>query len=184
MAFDTSGIANPGVSITDAELATCNTVGDCLPFEDVRTAAHSLVDRMFLTYDRVSVVSFSRFAGQVSGTIGASDEAPDHLADLSLTSTEASIDAALDAIEVYPNLSAASICPDFIADDGLPDDPRGCLPTNPAAGLAVAGNELQTNGREDAIWVVVILSDGRFFIPDRRGSGLVLPNRLLAGRRI
>jgi hypothetical protein len=32
--------------------------------------------------------------------------------------------------------------------------------TNIAAGLAVAGHELQSNGREDAVWVIVIVSDG------------------------
>jgi hypothetical protein len=161
MAYDTAGIADPGVTITDAELAACNTVGDCMPFEDVRTAAHSLVDRMYMTYDRVALVNFSRFAGTVTGTVGESDEAPTHDADLSLSSNETTIDNAIDAMEVYPNLDSTAICPDWqYRTNSTPDDPRGCMRTNPAAGLAVAGNELQTNGRDDAIWVVVLLSDG------------------------
>lgn len=166
MAYDTAGIAEPGGPISDTELDTCNlNIGDpdtgCQPFEDVRAAAHTLVDRMYLDYDRISIVSFSRFAGVVSGTPGTTDEAPDHDADLHLTSTEATIDAALDAIEVYPNISASSICPNWTyRSDGQPDDPRGCMRTNVAAGLAVAGHELQANGREDAVWVVVLLSDG------------------------
>ncbi len=166
MAYDTAGMADPGGPITDSELAACNllvgnTTNGCQPFEDVRAAAHTLVDRMYLDYDRVSVVAFSRFAGVVSGTPGTDTEAPDHDADLHLTSTEASIDSALDAIEVYPNISATDICPNWTyRSDGSPDDPRGCMRTNIAAGIAVAGNELQSNGREDAVWVVVILSDG------------------------
>ena len=164
MAYDTAGIAGPG--ITDSELTICNgNAGNsstgCQPFEDMRAAAKGLVDSMYLSYDRVALVNFSRFAGQVSGTIGASDEAPLHIADLSLTSTEATIDAALDAMRVYPNLVASSICPDWtLRADGNPDDPRACMRTNIAAGLAVGGNELQTNGREDSVWVVILLSDG------------------------
>jgi hypothetical protein len=166
MAYDTAGMATPGGPITDGELAACNLLtGDltngCQPFEDVRAAAHTLVDRMYLDYDRVAVVAFSRFAGVVSGTPGTDTEAPDHDADLHLTSTESSIDTALDAIEVYPNISAPDICPNWTYRfDSNPDDPRGCMRTNIAAGIGVAGHELQTNGREDAVWVVVILSDG------------------------
>lgn len=166
MAYDTAGIAEPGGPISDSELTTCNNnpgdpVDGCQPFEDVRAAAHALVDRMYLDYDRIAIVAFSRFAGVVSGTPGTTTEAPDHEADLNLTSNETNIDNAVDAIEVYPNISASSICPNWTyRNDGNPDDPRGCMRTNISAGLAVAGHELQANGREDAVWVVIILSDG------------------------
>jgi len=164
MAYDTAGIVGP--DITDAELAACNAnagnlATGCQPFEDMRAAAHSLVNRMFMAYDQIALVNFSRFAGQVSGTIGGADEAPLHISDLSLTSTEATITAAIDAMRVYPNLVSNDICPNWTyRDDGNPDDPRGCMRTNLSAGLAIAGNELQLNGREDSVWVVILLSDG------------------------
>ena len=168
MAYDTQSVIDVWDDDWPARrdaIAACRVqrgANGCQPFEDTRAAAHTLVDRMYLDYDRVSVVAFSRFAGVVSGTPGTDTEAPDHDADLHLTSNETNIDNALDAIDVYPEIDALSVCPNWGEErtDGNPDDPRGCMPTNIAAGLAVAGHELQTNGREDAVWVVIILSDG------------------------
>ncbi|HJX41680.1 MAG TPA: hypothetical protein VJ345_09475, partial [Anaerolineales bacterium] len=39
-------------------------------------------------------------------------------------------------------------------------DPRGCANTNTAEGLTLAGNEFGLHTREEAVWVVILLSDG------------------------
>jgi hypothetical protein len=140
--------------------SVCNFYGNCEPFEKVRASAKTLVNRMYQNYDQIALVTFNKYSGQVSGTPGEIDEAPLHQPDLNLTITKQDAIDALDAMRVYPNIIAGSVCPDW-AGGG---DPRGCMRTNTAAGLMLASRVLDptinANAREEAVKVVVLLSDG------------------------
>jgi len=139
----------------------CNFYGNCEPFEEVRAAAGKLIDSMFENYDKVSLVTFNKFAGQINNPNfrGTDAEIPLHQADLGLTLTLGDARTALSNMDVYPNMNliADSACEDW-ADLG---DPRGCMRTNHAAGLMLAGMEFQSaRSRQEAVKVVVLLSDG------------------------
>ncbi|NIS80273.1 MAG: VWA domain-containing protein [Anaerolineales bacterium] len=120
--------------------ATCNgPPRECHPFEEVRDAALALVNRMYFPYDRMAVVTFDRTA-QVQ---------------VNLTSNKADVVNAVNALEValYPDPSEC----DLLVGG---DDARGCTSTNIAGGLRLAGNEFGLSTREEAVWIVIVLSDG------------------------
>lgn len=121
----------------------CNPAGECHPFEEVRDAARKLMDQMYFPYDRVAVVTFDR-VGRV-----AQD----------LTPSRASVDAVLDDLEIF---NKDTEDPDWVGINcpGFPPDPTGCLSTNSGDGLKKAGQILSGNGRKEAVWVVIFLSDG------------------------
>jgi Flp pilus assembly protein TadG len=141
--------------------SVCNVFDECHPFEEVREAAKTLVYEMYEGYDQIALVTFNKYAGQVSGTPGESDEAPLHLPDLNLTISKSLAIDAIDEMEVYPNLIAGQVCSGWITEAG---DPRGCMRTNHAAGLMLAGRVLDTSinpsARDESVKVVVLLSDG------------------------
>jgi hypothetical protein len=128
----------------------CNPGDECHPFREVRENAKLLVERTYFPYDRIGVVTFDREAKLV----------------LSLEdgTTEAVVNSALDAMAVY----------DFPGCPGFPPDPRGCTSTNIADGLRLAGREFcrdkNADGdcldinlgemRPEAVWIVVLLTDG------------------------
>ena len=148
----------------------CNYYGNCEPFEKVRTAAGTLIDSMFEGYDKIAIVTFNKFAGLVNdpNLRGTDQEVPLHQADLGLTLILQDARDALANMDVYPNMNiiADSPCPSWLPDpDAVPPDPggdpRGCMRTNHAAGLMLAGMEFQSlRSREEAVKVVVLLSDG------------------------
>jgi hypothetical protein len=110
--------------------------GKCEPFEHVRAAALSLVGRMTFPYDRMAVVSFDRTAPDPPPT--------------DLTSDESAITSAIGNLTVFKLYS----CP------SMPPDPGPCTSTNIADGLTLAGNEFGTFFREEAVPIVILLSDG------------------------
>jgi hypothetical protein len=106
--------------------------GRCQPFEKVRAAALSLVDGINFSYDRVGVITFSNLGAQHIG----------------LSNSKSDVKTAIENLEV---------------DSDPPcdwTDPRGCTSTNTALGLRMAGELLGGAGRQEAVWVVILLSDG------------------------
>jgi hypothetical protein len=155
MAYDTPGIAERGIRITDAELAACNAANTCEPFKYVRQAAKDLVDEMLLNFDKISVVTFNRFAGKVSGVMGSISEFPLFEPDIQLSLSHPAVKGVLDSLIVYPNVES-SACANFGGGDF-----RGCMATNTALGLKLAGQELTSGrARQESVKVVIILSDG------------------------
>jgi hypothetical protein len=154
----------PGSDASPEEIDQCIADHTCQPFEKVREAAKLLVDQMYVKYDRVGLVTFDRFAGLVDGTPGKASERPLTRPDQFLTHDKGAIISALDAMEVYPPPSYGDLCPGWgkneDEDGDLAGDPRGCMPTNTAAGLMLAGKEFLDNPRDEALRVVVLLSDG------------------------
>ncbi len=140
----------------------CNFFGNCEPFEKVRAAAKTLVNRMYQDYDQIALVTFNKYAGQITpeGSEGTANEAPLHAPDLNLTINKQDAIDALDAMRVYPNIEADDVCENW----GSQGDPRGCMRTNTAAGLMMASRVLDpainSSARQEAVKVVVLLSDG------------------------
>jgi hypothetical protein len=134
----------------------CNPYGQCQPFEKVRNAAKVLVNKMFQDYDRISLVTFNKFAGRIEfpGTEGTVNETPTHEANMHLTIDKAEAITQINNMQVYPNLDPA-VCSGWGGGD-----PRKCMRTNHAAALMIAGLELETYARDEAVKVVVMLSDG------------------------
>jgi hypothetical protein len=165
MAYETQSVIDAGddADARKAAIAACRIErGDpdgCKPFEQVRTAAGNLMLHMDSDFDRIGLVTFDRFAGGVSGTLGELDEAPLTVPNHGLTSTHSDITTKLNEMQVYPVPNFSALCPNF-GGGAETGDPRGCMRTNTAAGLMLAGQELYDRGREEAIWVVVLLSDG------------------------
>jgi hypothetical protein len=135
----------------------CNPLNKCQPFEKVREAAKILVNNMFEDYDQIALVTFNKHAGRITpvGSEGTVNEAPLHEADKHLTLDIDDAIAALDAMQVYPDIDS-EVC------EGWAPNPKACMRTNHSAGLMVAAREFEVYGyaREEAVKVVVLLSDG------------------------
>jgi hypothetical protein len=131
---------------TDPDI--CNPLDTCEPFVDVREAAKQLVQSMYFPYDRVSLVTFDRLA-HIELNLST-------CAALSPAAQEQCVLDELDLMEVLPTPDVATYCPDW---DAL-SDPRGCMPTNTTSGMAAASEILRNEGREESVWVVILLSDG------------------------
>jgi hypothetical protein len=110
----------------------CNADDSCLPFKEVRASAREFVEQMAFPYDHVAIVNFDDDAWLAQP----------------LTENEADVVAAIDSLIVAPMPG----CPG--------PGPGGCLTTNIAGGLFRAQEAFFTNGREESLWVVVLLSDG------------------------
>lgn len=117
------------------EAANCNPVNECHPFEEVRAAANFLATRLNFPYDRMAIVTFD----QVSNL-------PLNLAN---GTSQAAIQAVVNGLDIFDFTS----CP-------YPPDPTNCGSTNISDGLIEAGNELGIRGRQEAVWIVILLTDG------------------------
>jgi len=132
----------------------------CQPFQGLKDAAKLFVSKLFFPYDRVAIVDFNKAA----------------TLDLDWSSNAGTIDAAIDALQVY---QATGDCPGtpcrkytpghqddplyYLGFDctgwGVGSDPEECTTTNTGGGLKLAGNEFAT-GQQDALWVAILLTDG------------------------
>lgn len=137
---------------TYRDATICNPAHACYPFEDVRAAAEQLLDFVYFPYDRVAVVTFDRVGNVQQG----------------LTSSRSDVEAVIDGLQIFNKPRQSGLiapwldqnCPDWGPDMDLNNNPTGCLSTNSGDGLQNAGNQLRDNGREEAVWVVIFLSDG------------------------
>ena len=118
----------------------CNPHKQCRPFRDVQDAAVQLTTRLLPPYDRMSIVTFDRNAA-TPVTLGSA--------------------AAIDPVALQTQIMALDIykfpgCPGYTATG----DPSGCTSTNTSDGLKAAGNQFGAFTREEAVWIVILLSDG------------------------
>ena len=119
----------------------CNPHKQCRPFRDVTDAAESLVWRLLPPYDRMSIVTFDRNAVTRVNLLDAS------------STDQADLINQIRALEIYK----FNGCPGYDAAG----DPSGCTSTNTADGLKAAGNQFGIPPiREEAVWIVILLSDG------------------------
>jgi hypothetical protein len=123
----------------DVYPAVAGVQGQCFPFEDVRDAATSLVGRMYFPYDRMSIVIFDR-----------NSPSPPPLS-LDVGDNASSAISAIDSLTVYK----LGGCPGWAVGD-----PSLCTSTNVADGLKVGGTQFGLHLREEAVLILIILSDG------------------------
>lgn len=131
---------------------TAGIQGECQPFEFVRAAALSLVNRMNFPYDRLGVVNFDRDAPSPPPT--------------NLSTDTSAINSAIGNLVVFKLHS----CPTY------PPDPGPCTSTNVADGLKVAGNQFGTFFREEAVPIVILLSDGAANAARDSSNNPICPN--------
>ena len=110
---------------------------DCHPFEEVREAADVLITRMNYPYDRLAIVTF--------------DSVGHTVLDLPSGTTLSSARSALGSLRVSSDPACSF---------GTTKDPRGCTNTNTQEGLLSAGSQFGSFKRDEAVWIVVLLSDG------------------------
>jgi hypothetical protein len=144
------GTMTGGDGIPESDVARCNISPAplaCEPFETVKRDAKDLVRRMNFPYDRVAIVGFGREADVYL-----------ELYECDLPDKDAKRDCIwgeIDKMNVEREPTPAD-CP------GWKPDPSGCTSTNTGDGLLLAGNIFgdTEHQRLEAIWVVVLLSDG------------------------
>ena len=132
--FEDDYMSDPN-NCNDVDVAA-GVQGECYPFEDVRAAALALVDRMYFPYDRMAVISFDVNA----------------IAQLHFSDSPSSIKSSIGSLLVYKLPG----CPGWTASK----DPTGCTNTNIADGLKVGGNEFGLSLRQEAVPILILLSDG------------------------
>ncbi len=175
-----------------ADPGKCNSDNSCQPFEKVRSAANTFVNRILdlpadQESDRLAIVYFSngwetnphRFP--YGKNHGATDiVSPGWITD------KATAHAAVDDLKVYqaPDCNTSPAfgtcishaadgsfiginCPVF--DTGADPSPASCTTTNTGGALRLAGNMFATNTRPEALWIVVLLSDGAVNASDSQG---------------
>jgi hypothetical protein len=122
----------------------CNGPKQCKPFRDVQDAAVSLTGRLLPPYDRMAIVTFDRNAGVAMNL--------NHQTAFGLTNAQylTALATQIMALDVYKFPGCAGYWP----------DPTGCTSTNIADGLKAAGNQFGLYKREEAVWIVLLLSDG------------------------
>jgi len=142
---------------SNSDPSLCNP-NNCEPFESVRTAAAGFINNLYFPYDRLAIVSFDR---------GVTLDQP-------LTSDKSAALATLSSLTVYPQPGDPPC--DFVPSaESIPiqPDPSGCTTTNIGGGLLGAASALTDPGlaRYDALWVVVLLTDGAANHTVAQGSG-------------
>ena len=160
---DVFGTGSGANGIPESDVQTCTDAPEdppgsgqypdrCEPFETVREDAKDLVRRMYFPYDRIAIVGFGSTASAILNLGDCTFDPPNAL------DQENCILDGIDSMEVeleprYPP-DPLTTCPDWAPD------PSGCTSTNTGDGLRLAGNQFGDFGREQAVWVVVLLSDG------------------------
>jgi Flp pilus assembly protein TadG len=144
--------------------------GECHPFEEVKQAAVQFVNQLYFPYDRVGVISFDRWA--------------DWNSRLQLTNNKTNIINYIKGLNVTPWLvncpmpagqltvrEGAGPCADYSKGyyelgcdlflSTSPHNPTTCGTTNIGAGMEAANNMFGTGTiRQNALWVVILLTDG------------------------
>ena len=145
MANDTGDLDGDGLPDTPQQ---CNPSDTCQPFRDVKDAAIGFVNLLNPTFDRVTVVFFDQ-------------EAQPGLT--RLTSNFIAVRNVITNAKVYEPPACT----------GFPPDPSACTSTNIGGGLVVANNDLVTGPqvRDDALWVVILLTDGAANTTNKIGGG-------------
>ncbi|MGH2521693.1 MAG: vWA domain-containing protein, partial [Anaerolineales bacterium] len=155
LAIDTSdsmaNAANPVLG-ESPDPAVCNVVtttppdpqgftGNCHPFLEVKKAAYSFIQRLKEPYDRLAVVTY--------------DLSPQVVVPLTNTMTLDQIGNIVKTLNVSPRHSPG---------DGActyPPDPSGCVNTSIGGGLQIGAGEFGRQPiRQEAVWVVILLTDG------------------------
>ncbi len=134
--------------IKDTDPQECNPGDTCQPFRQVKDAAIGFVNLLNPNFDRVAVVFFDQEAQQ------------------GLTPMTADMTAARNVIDNM-NVYSPPACISY------PPDPSPCPSTNVGGGLLLSNNELTAGPqvRSDALWIVILLTDGAANTTNKIGGG-------------
>jgi Flp pilus assembly protein TadG len=156
--------------------------GDCQPFQAIKSSASQLIDQLFEGYDRVSIVTFDQYPHMVLPLTTDFNSVRQALMDLTVyegisqcpyinsTRPTTAIDLG-GPCRLFETNSISSFYYRFDCPMNYPlgTDPSRCTSTNIGGGLAMASNALtgaypvgfsQPPMREDALWVIILLTDG------------------------
>ncbi len=178
--------ASPGDPMRDP--SQCNPVHRCHPFEEVRAAAANFTSRILnlppdKEQDRIAIVTFADgWRKQDTGPHFPPGSGSNPTLDKAWTYDYNDARGILDSLEVYDpgwecpqdlgNSDALGPCRRYDSNGsyiGLDcplyrnpnyHDPSTCTTTAIGGGLFWAGQLLATSGRENALWIVVLLTDG------------------------
>jgi len=137
-------------------LAACPTAKNCYPFEDVRTNAKLLVQRLKFPYDHVAIIQFDRTAQIFDTATNSFVENPDAIEPTMMINDRAT---ALNVLDDFFSIqtgggSITGMEPDTTFTSGL-------LQTNIGGGIRTATRALTVQGRRRAsVWMTVFLTDG------------------------
>lgn len=153
----------------------CNPANRCHPMEEAKSAAASFVDRILdlppnQEADRLAIVTFS------NGWESGSNRKGTRVVGSGWMTNHANATNEINNLNVYqPEACPSAIGPCREYDTGNPSgnylgfecplyrqtgDPASCTTTNIGGGLKLAGNMFADQPREDALWVVILLTDG------------------------
>jgi hypothetical protein len=128
----------------DAALGGDGMPGECHPFEEVKSAAVNFVNRLYLPYDRISIVTF--------------DIVPTLQVPITNTLIGSDITTLISNLQVSARRQPGLTPECTFNVDG---DPGGCTNTSIGGGLQSAGNEFGRHPvRVESVWVVILLTDG------------------------
>jgi hypothetical protein len=138
--------------------ATCNLqdlgaadgfVGECHPFEEVKLAAASFVNRLYFPFDRVALVTYDingHLVMPITNTL-TPEQREQTVRDLWVSPKRVP--------PTYPGHIAG--CLSLVPGENV----SGCTNTSIGGGLKVAGNEFgRVPIRRESVWVVILLTDG------------------------
>ncbi|MGA9190556.1 MAG: vWA domain-containing protein [Anaerolineales bacterium] len=134
----------------------CAPVNGCHPFEEVRTAALSFVSKMYFPFDRVSVVAFSDLPTTLTQLTGNQTTVTNAINGGPSTNPDIAPGKTMNPLPLPPFRSVVPAYCTYNIDGSIP----GCMSTDIADGLLTARDELAARGDSDAVWVVVLLTDG------------------------
>ncbi len=126
--------------------ATYPSQNDCHPFEEVRAASGGLLGQMRFPFDRMALITFDQMA-HVQLSLQDGDDfwaVNDPLFYMS--------------VGTEPERGLEPCVPNRWGPGTI--DPRGCTSTNTAEALRYAGNQFGLYKRDEAVWIVIFLSDG------------------------
>jgi hypothetical protein len=131
---------DPYPDYADCVAKYCNAFRKCDPLDlHIKPAAKFFVDQLDPEFDRIGVVAYDQSGIKILG----------------LTNNFAAVKTAIDGLNAFNHQGApASNCPKT--------NPAGCYKnTNIGDGIMQAHNSIATEGRLDAIWSMVLMTDGR-----------------------
>jgi hypothetical protein len=156
--------------------------GECQPFEAIKVAASQLTNLLFNGYDRVGIVTFDRYAKMELALTSDFIQVQETIKNLSviplgvppcpysqptIPAVPVGVDGPCRLYTIPASLSGfwGFWCDAYLAS---PPDPSRCGTTNIGDAMRMAGNALGGNyptgfsapTREDALWVVLLLTDG------------------------
>ena len=118
----------------------CNTNRKCDPLDiHIKPAAKFFIDQLHSDYDRVGLVAYDQYGTKI----------------IELTHDFEAVKVEIDNLNAFDHQEAgSSTCPNT--------SPPGCnKQTNIGDGIMYAHNSIASEGRQDAIWSIALLTDGK-----------------------